>query len=167
METERRPTPPVAYIPRIRDNYERLGYKPYSWVTNAEAPPWATPSRPVSDCRLGLAASGGVYACGHVAFHYRDDTSVREIRTDVETAKLRATHFAYDLRAARRDPNVVFPLDPLRRLVKERFLGGLADRFHTFMGGIYSARRAAEEVAPALAARFLEDKVDLVLLVPV
>jgi hypothetical protein len=35
------------------------------------------------------------------------------------------------------------------------------------MGGIYSARRVTEELAPALAARFREDGVDAVLLVPV
>ncbi|HEX9205280.1 MAG TPA: glycine/sarcosine/betaine reductase selenoprotein B family protein [Candidatus Deferrimicrobiaceae bacterium] len=158
---------PVEYIPRIRENYARLGYKPYNWVVNADTPPWAPLTKPLSQCRLGLAASGGIYATGQVAFHYRDDSSLREIRTDLDTRDLRATHFAYDLTDARTDPNVVFPLDPLRRLVRERFLGSLASRFHTFMGGIYSARRVTEELAPALAARFREDAVDAVLLVPV
>ena len=158
---------PVEYIPRIRENYARLGYKPYNWVVNADTPPWAPLSKPLSQCRLGLAASGGIYATGQVAFHYRDDSSLREIRTDLDTRDLRATHFAYDLTDARTDPKVVFPLDPMRRLVRERFLGSLASRFHTFMGGIYSARRVTEELAPALAARFREDAVDAVLLVPV
>jgi D-proline reductase (dithiol) PrdB len=158
---------PVDYIPRIRDNYANLGYKPYNWVTNADTPPWAPLSKPLSRCRLGLAASGGIYRTGQVAFHHRDDVSTREIPADADTRELRATHFAYDLSGARTDPNVVFPLDPLRRLVREGFLGGLAGRFHTFMGGIYSARRVTEELAPALAARFREDGVDAVLLVPV
>ncbi len=158
---------PVEYIARIRDNYARLGYKPYNWVVNAEAPPWAPLSKPLSQCRLGLAASGGVYLKGQVAFHYKDDTSVRDIPTDVDTKALRATHFAYDLTDARTDPNVVFPIDTLRRLVREGILGGLAARFHTFMGGIYSARRVVEQLAPALLSRFREDAVDAVLLVPV
>ena len=158
---------PVEYIARIRDNYARLGYKPYNWVVNAEAPPWAPLAKPLSQCRLGLAASGGIYLKGQVAFHYKDDTSVRDIPTDVDTKALRATHFAYDLTDARTDPNVVFPIDTLRRLVREGFLGGLAARFHTFMGGIYLARRVAEQLAPALLERFREDAVDAVLLVPV
>ena len=158
---------PVEYISRIRDNYARLGYKPYSWVRNADIPPWAPLSKPLSECRLGLAASGGIYAAGQVAFHYKDDISIREIPANVDTKDLRATHFAYDLSDARTDPNVVFPVDTLRRLVREGFLGGLAGRFHTFMGGIYSARRVTEVLAPALAARFREDGVDAVLLVPV
>jgi D-proline reductase (dithiol) PrdB len=102
-----------------------------------------------------------------VAFHYKDDLSIREIPTDTDVRELRATHFAYDLTDARTDPNTVCPIDPLRRLAREGFLGSLAPRFHTFMGGIYSARRVAEELAPALAARFREDGVDAVLLVPV
>ena len=158
---------PVDYIPRIRDNYARLGYRPYNWVRNADTPPWAPLSRPLSECRLGVAASGGIYVKGQVAFHHKDDISLREIPADVDTKDLRATHFAYDLSDARKDPNVVFPVDPLRRLVRERFLGSLAGRFHTFMGGIYSARRVTEELAPTLAARFREDGVDAVLLVPV
>src|SRR5512147_2800591 len=119
---------PVDYISRIRDNYSRLGYKTYNWVANPDTPPWASLTKPLSQCRLGLAASGGIYATGQVAFHYRDDSSLREIRTDLDTRDLRATHFAYDLTDARTDPNVVFPLDPLRRLVRERFLGSLASR---------------------------------------
>lgn len=158
---------PVDYIPRIRDNYARLGYKPYNWVVHREDAPWAPLSRPLSQCRLGLAASGGIYVAGQVAFHHKDDTSFREIPADVDTRELRATHFAYDLSDARTDPNVVFPIDTLRRLVRDRFLGGLASHFYTFMGGIYSSRRVIEDLAPRLTERFLEDGVDAVLLVPV
>ena len=158
---------PVDYIPRIRDNYARLGYKAYNWVVNRDIAPWAPLRKPLSKCRLGLAASGGIYVAGQAAFHYKDDTSHREIPTYVDAKVLRATHFAYDLSDARTDPNVVFPIDTLRRLVREGFLGGLADRFYTFMGGIYSSRRVTEDLAPRLTARFLEDGVDAVLLVPV
>jgi len=167
MEARHGSRPPVEYIPRIRDNYARLGYKPYQWVVNADPPPWTPPAKPLSECRLGLVASGGIYLSGQVAFHYKDDGSLREIPADADVKDLRATHFAYDLCNARKDPNVVFPVDALRRLVREGFLGGLADRFHTFMGGIYSARRVAEELAPALTGRLQEDAVDIALLVPV
>ena len=128
---------------------------------------WAPLRKPLSECRLGLAASGGVYAVGQVAFHHKDDVSYREIPADVDTKDLRATHFAYDLSAARTDPNVVFPIDTLRRLVREGFLGGISSRLYAFMGGIYSSRRVSEDLAPRLTARFLEDGVDAVLLVPV
>ena len=161
------PPAPVEYIPRIRENYARLGYAPYKWVVNEDPPPWAPLTKPLSKCRLGLAASGGIYVAGQVAFHYKDDTSHREIQTDVETSALRATHFAYDLSAARMDPNAVFPIDTLRRLVREAVVGSLASRFQSFLGGIYSARRVTRELAPRLLQRLREEKVDAVLLVPV
>lgn len=165
--TPSRSTAPVAYIPRIRDNYARLGYAPYKWVVNEDPPPWTPLSKPLSKCRLGLAASGGIYVAGQVAFHYKDDTSHREIPADVGTSALRATHFAYDLSAARTDPNVVFPIDTLRRLAREGIVGSLASRFQSFLGGIYSARRVTGELAPRLLQRLREEKVDAVLLVPV
>jgi D-proline reductase (dithiol) PrdB len=159
---------PIEYITRIRENYAGLGYKPYAWVDNrSEPPPWTPVAKPLAECRLGLVASGGIYVSGQVAFHWRDDTTFREVPNDVPTAELRATHFAYDLTDARRDPNVVFPIDTLRRLVGEGVVGSLAPTAYTFMGGIYSARRVAEELAPRLTERLLAARVDAVLLVPV
>ena len=159
---------PIEYITRIRENYARLGYKLYAWVDKrSEPPPWAPLAKPLAECRLGLVASGGIYVSGQVAFHWRDDTTFREVPTDVPTVELRATHFAYDLTDARRDPNVVFPIDALRRLVAERVVGSLAEVAYTFMGGIYSARRVAEELAPLLTERLRAARVDAVLLVPV
>lgn len=159
--------PPVEYMTRIRDNYAKLGYPPYQWVVNQEPPPWQPLRKPLSACRVGLIASGGIYVTGQVAFHFKDDASFRTIPTDVQTADLRTAHFAYDQTDARRDPNVVCPIDTLRRLVREGVIGGLAEHAYTFMGGIYSSRRVRDELAPQLTARLLAEKVDVVLLVPV
>lgn len=160
-------TQPVDYITRITDNYAKLGYKPYQWVTNSATPPWTPLRKPLSQCRLGLVASGGIYASGQVAFHFKDDVSFRAIPTTIKTSELRTAHFAYDQTDARKDPNVVFPLDTLRRLVQEGVVGALAKNFFTFMGGIYSARRVAEELVPCITESLLAEKVDVALLVPV
>lgn len=159
--------PPIDYIARTLAVYSDLGYPSYRWVENEERPPWAPVTKPLAESRLGLVASGGIYRRGQIAFHYRDDTSYREIDTTTPTSELRATHFAYDLTDARRDINVVFPLGTLRGLVGEGLLGGLGPRAYTFMGGIYSARKMRDLLAPAIAARLVEDEVDLALLVPV
>ena len=158
---------PVDYIPRIQEKYATEGYPSYRWVVHADLPPWQPLRRPLAASRLGLVASGGIYVTGQVAFHYKDDTSFRVIPTDVKTADLRATHFAYDLTDARQDPNVVFPIDTLRGLVSEGVIGALAAHAYTFMGGIYSARRVQEELAPQLTTHLLAEHVDAVLFVPV
>ena len=97
----------------------------------------------------------------------RDDASYRVVPTDVPTDELRATHFAYDVRDARSDVNVVFPIDTLRGLVADGVVGSLTDEAYTFMGGIYSARRVREQLAPALVQRMIDQRADAVLLVPV
>lgn len=158
---------PVEYMTRIRDNYAKLGYKPYQWVTNEEPPPWQPLRKSLSQCRLGLIASGGIYVTGQVAFHFKDDASFRAIPTKVRTSDLRTAHFAYDQTDARQDPNVVFPIDTLRHLVKEGVIGSLTEHAYTFMGGIYSSRRVRDELAAQLTERMLAEKAEVVLLVPV
>ena len=114
-----------------------------------------------------MICTGGIYVTGQTAFHFKDDTTYRAIPTDVDTSELRATHFAYDLTDARKDINVVFPIEQLRAMINENSLGSLASNAYTLMGGIYSTRRVVEELIPALVDRVLADEVDVVLLVPV
>ena len=160
------PRPPVDYIERTRAQYDALGYPPYQWVRNADTPPFEPVSKPLAESRIGLIASGGIYRKGQIAFHYRDDTSFRAIPADTGADALRVAHFAYDVTDARADPNVVFPLEALRAEVREGGIGAVGPDAYTFMGGIYSARKVRDVLAPALAGRMEEDAADAVVLVP-
>ncbi len=159
--------PPVDYIPRITAQYKGLGYGEYRWVHSDTAPPWTALSKPLSQARLGVIATGGIYAAGQTAFHYKDDTTYRAIPTDTPTEALRATHFAYDLTDAREDINCVLPIDALRDAVSSNAIAELGPNTYTLMGGIYSTRRVTEELIPELVKRCHEDALDAVLLVPV
>ena len=161
------PNNPVDYIARTRQQYVSLGYPPYRWVQNEGRPPFTPLGKPLSQCRVGLVASGGIYRTGQVAFHYRDDFSFRVIPADTPTSELRATHFAYDLTDARSDPNSVFPLETLRNLAAEGRIGELGAKAYAFMGGIYSARLVRDHLAPTIAERLQKDGVEAALLVPV
>jgi len=158
---------PVDYIAQTRQTYSSLGYPEYRWAHNPGAPPWTPVTKALRDSTVALIASGGIYAHGQVAFTHKDDTSHREIPTDIDLAALRVTHFAYDQANARRDPNVVLPLRPLRSLVADGTIAGLTSHALTFMGGIYSQRRLREELIPVLVERVARMEADLVLLVPV
>jgi hypothetical protein len=150
-----------------RRRYERLGYQPYQWARSETLPPWWPMAKPLKESRLGVVASSGVYVAGQVAYHYKDDDSLRAIPKSVEIAKLRFAHVTeHFLKDARRDPNCLFPIDPLRRLEGEGFIGALADPLWSCMGGIYSQRRARENLAPALARALKDQKVDAALLIP-
>lgn len=159
--------PPVRYIDRTKAQYDALGYGSYTWAHNPEPPAIAALPRPLSELRLGVIATGGIYASGQTAFTFKDDVTYRAIPSDTPAADLRATHFAYDLTDARRDINVVFPIDALRAMVADGELGALAPNLFTCMGGIYSQRRVRDELAPALVERCRRDEIDAVLLVPV
>ena len=159
--------PPVDYIPRITAQYSGLGYGEYQWLESQNAPAWTPLTKPLSDSKVGLICTGGIYSAGQTAFHFKDDTSYRAIPTDVDVEDLRATHFAYDLTDARKDINVVFPVEQLRTMVDEGVIDSIAPDAYTLMGGIYSTRRVREELIPALVDRVLADDVDVVLLVPV
>ena len=157
----------IDYIAQTRESYEQLGYDAYRWATEAEPSALVALVKPLRDSKVALVASGGIYQVGQIAFHHRDDTSHRRIPTDVATADLRISHFAYDKTAARTDPNVVFPIDALRRLVADGEVGSLTSHALTFMGGIYSQRRLREELIPDLTAEIEAMEPDVVLLVPV
>jgi D-proline reductase (dithiol) PrdB len=157
----------VDHIQQTRDSYAQLGYDSYRWAEEPEPSAFVHPAKPLAESKVALIASGGIYQVGQVAFHHRDDTSYRRIPTDCDITDLRTSHFAYDMTDARIDPNVVFPLDALRRLVAQGTIGSLTSHALTFMGGIYSQRRLREELIPALTDEVAAMEADVVLLVPV
>ena len=154
---------PIEYIPRTRELYSI--HEPYRWVFNEDAP-WTPLTKPLSECRVALASSAGVYRVDQVPFHARDDTSIREIPKDVAVGDLRVAHFGYRTEDAKKDPNCVFPVERLRELEGEGFIGELADPAYTFMGGIYSARRVRHEVAVQFVDLLTAARVDLLYIVP-
>lgn len=158
---------PVDYIQVTRDSYALLGFDSYRWADNPEPAALVRPAKPLSDSKVVLIASGGVYRVGDIGFTHKDDLSHREIPVDTPTSDLRVTHFAYDQTSAKADPNSVFPIDALRRMVADGEVGSMADVALTFMGGIYSQRRLHETLIPALVDRVRELDADLALLVPV
>lgn len=157
---------PVAYMETIRARYERLGYTPYRWFVADQPPPWQAVSKPLSALRLGLLSTAGAYALGQRAYHYKDDTSIREIPVTTPRAALRFSHITENyLVDAKRDPNCILPLDTLRRLVAAGRIGRLAERVFSCMGGVYSQRRVREETAPAVLEAARRADIEALLLV--
>ncbi len=159
--------PPFDYIASITDRYQRLGYQTYRWFRAEEPPAFVPLSKPLSECKLGVVSTAGVYVKGQVAYCYKDDISFRAIPKSTPVSEIRFSHITENyLPDARRDANCVFPIEPLRRLEAEGVVGQVADELFSCMGGIYSQRRVREELIPALTAEFARQEVDVVLLVP-
>jgi len=151
----------------IAARYTKLGYTPYRWFAADSAPPWTPVTRPLGATRLGVLSTCGAYALGQVAYHYKDDTSLRRIPAAIAASELRFSHITENyLVDAKRDPECMLPLRALHSLVQSGELGALAAHVYTCMGGVYSQRRVREEVAPAVAAAMRDEAVDAVLLIP-
>ncbi|TXL80408.1 hypothetical protein FHP25_05095 [Vineibacter terrae] len=158
---------PVRYIEAITQRYASLGYAPYRWYVADEKPPVAPLRKPLAESRLGLLTTSGCYVAGQVAFHYKDDASVRRIPMDTPPEQLRFAHITENyLESARRDPQCLVPLAALRRLRDEGMVGSLADDAVSCMGGIYSQRRVREELIPQIEGILKQQAVDVALLVP-
>ncbi len=158
---------PVQYIQATINRYTKLGYEPYRFFHADEAPPWSALNKPLSQCRLGVVTTSGTYVEGQVAFFYKDDTSIRIIPKDTPSETLRFSHVTeHYLDNARQDPNTVIPLDSLLRLERDGVVGEVANDVLSCMGGIYSQRKVRDELAPALLEQFVQQQVDVVVLVP-
>jgi D-proline reductase (dithiol) PrdB len=154
---------PVAYIPRTRELYN--DFIPYRWVIN-HAPPSFTPlKKPIRESRIALISSGGIMYRDQPRFH-REDASYRRIPKNAHRDELNVWHFGYPTGDAEKDPNCVFPLERMRELEQAGVIGELIDPAFSFMGGIYSARKVRDELAPQIAHELKRAHADAFYLVP-
>ena len=114
-----------------------------------------------------MLCTAGTYVKGQVAYYYKDDTSIRAIPKSTPVSEIRFSHLTEQyLPAARKDPNCVFPIEPLARLEAEGVVGEVADELFSCMGAVYSQRRTREELTPRIVERFEAQNVDLAFLIP-
>jgi len=149
----------------------RLFLKTYAW-RKIDPVPFAQVKRPVAESRVGLVSSAGFVLPGQEGF---DDTvrggdpSFRVIPADSDPSTFLESHKsdAFDHAGIRDDPNLAFPLTRMHELRAQGRIGAVAPRHLSCMGSITAPGRLIRDTAPAAAEIFVEDEVDLALLVPV
>jgi D-proline reductase (dithiol) PrdB len=143
--------------------------------------PFATLRKPLREATVALFSSGAIYLDDQEPYYPVDLTykqAVREVRKATERLpslrvipaetpeeRLRVGHVAYDIRAAQKDINVIFPLTRLRELVQEGVIGALAERNYSYHG-LTNIPRLMQESAPQWAQMLRDDGVDAVFLTP-
>ena len=103
---------------------------------------------------VALVTAGGVHLREQETFNIADelgDLTYRVFADDVDSAQLMVTHHHYDHTDADRDINVVFPIDVLRDLAAEGFIGGLARKHVGYMGYTMQLKAMYEGTAPQIA----------------
>ena len=128
--------------------------------------------RPLPESRGTLVTTAALHPPGATPFDpgvRGGDWSYRELPGDVEVARLITSHRSrsFDRSGIQRDPNLGFPLDPLRALAARGEVGPPSPRHFSFMGSITAPGRLRRESAPEVARKIREDGADWALLVPV
>ncbi|MDO8691249.1 MAG: glycine/sarcosine/betaine reductase selenoprotein B family protein [Dehalococcoidia bacterium] len=155
----------VAYIPMVRAKYR--DQPPYQWTVN-ETSPWTPFEKDLANCRVALISTSGAYIANQQEpfGRVKNDLSFREIPSDID-ARLLAISHKFAQPDAEEDINCTFPIERLRDLEQERFIGELAPTAYTCMGRIFIRSKLNHEMGPWLIERLRQEKVDVALLVPV
>ena len=93
--------------------------------------PFTPFERELSKSTIAIVTAGGVHLKDQVPFNIGDelgDLGYREIPQDVDSKDLMVSHHHYDHSDADEDINVVFPIDVLRDLQAEGFIGDIAKK---------------------------------------
>ncbi|MBU2026467.1 MAG: glycine/sarcosine/betaine reductase selenoprotein B family protein [Pseudomonadota bacterium] len=139
---------------------------PYQWTENVSAP-WTPITKPLSESRVALISSGGIYRKDQPPFKPdKNDLTFREIPADTDAGDLRISHDYYEHSDAEKDVNCVFPIERMRELAADGFIGSLPEIHFTFMGRIFRKTQLLNEMIPGLIARLKALGVDLAFLVP-
>jgi len=149
----------------------KLFLKAYRW-RRIDPVPWVPLKKPLKDSRAAIISSAGLVGPDQEPFDDSirgGDFSFREIPADTDVFTLTDTHRSdlYDHSGLQQDPNLAFPLDRLRELVKSGRISSLNRRHLSFMGSITAPGRLIKKTAPAAVGKLVEDGVDIALLVPV
>jgi D-proline reductase (dithiol) PrdB len=125
----------------------------------------------LSQSTIALLTTGGFHLKEEPAFNMSDDKgdpSYREIDVNLPPERFMITHDYYDHKDAEVDRNVVFPIERLKELSAEGFVGGLHRYAYSFMGHVADDTHIPklEENARAVARKLTAAGVRVALLTP-
>ena len=142
---------------------------PGSMITRDALVPLARLQKPLSESRLTFVSTAGVQPRGSMPFdtvHPVGDYTFRRVPSDSKPADLEIHQLKYPTVGAKRDLNVIFPIERLQELVAEGFIGGLTENFYSFIGYNMDAERLERTLAEDIASAVEAEKPDVVLLAP-
>lgn len=117
---------------------------------------------------VALVTAAGVHSRDQEPFNIADDLgdlTYRVMSEDAAGDGLMVTHHHYDHADADEDVNVVFPIDVLRELSEEGFIGGIARKHIGFMGYTMRLKEMYDNTAPSIASEIDKgSRADIVLL---
>ncbi len=115
-----------------------------------------------------IVSTAGAHLKTQEPYNLKGDTTYRVISGDVQVADLTVTHGAplhdYNWEEPRRDPNTIFPIDRLRELAAENYIGGVSDKHLSMMGYAMRLNEINTVTVPAIAKEVDHSRADAVIL---
>ena len=136
----------------------------------ADDVPWAPPAKPLAQCRVALVASSVCVVRGDPRDYDGVEIGVpllREFDGHLDTGELlRSCRGRPGDGAANLERNVALALDGLRAAAGDGRIGELGSRHLALHGPTAATPAELRKVAPEVARRLVDDRVDVALLVP-
>ena len=122
--------------------------------------PWAPFKKRLSESKVAVLSTGGIYVDGQAPFDTNGDWSFREIPLDTPLDKLRVAHTHYDTIGVAEDVDAVLAIHRLLDLKADGFIGEAQSPTYSFMGYIPDPSGLIEATGPEVAEKLKESKVD-------
>ena len=163
---------PLAYIERIRNYYQALGYgAPYEWARQDDVP-FASLQKPLVEARIGIVTTAALFQPnsgdqGPGAPLNGASKFFRVYANAIDPfPDLRIAHVAIDrAHTTASDIASYFPLTAMIKLASTGYIGSVSPRFYGLPTN-RSQRTTRDIDSPALLAFCKQDSVDAIVLVP-
>jgi len=142
---------------------------PGAMITKDDFVPLARLKKPLGEARLTFISSAGVQPVETMPFdvvHPVGDFSFRRVPSNSAVDELAIHQIKYPTNGAAKDLNVIFPIERLRELAAEKFIGALTPNFFSFIGYNMDAAGFERTLAEDLADAVVAERADAVLLCP-
>jgi D-proline reductase (dithiol) PrdB len=133
-----------------------------------KAIPYTPLDKNLSELTIAIVSTAGAHLLEQEPFDTDGDASYRIITDEATTDQFTVTHGApkehYNTDEPKKDINVIFPLDRLRELVNEGFIGAINNKHISMMGYAMRLKKILDETIPQIAKEITKSKADAVLL---
>ena len=96
--------------------------------------PWASFKKRLSESKIAILTTGGVYVEGQKPFNTDGDSSYREIPLGTPADQFRIAHTHYDTTGVAEDINAVFAIHRLQEIIRDGIVAESSTLAYSFMG---------------------------------
>ncbi len=154
-------------VDMLLTKYANKPYKTEVVMPNHEEIPIPVLTKPLSECRIGLVTDGGLVPFGNPDHQVPTNSkaykrySIDGLDT-LEAKDWEVSHQGYNNAFVLADPNRLVPVDALRKLVKEGFIGSLDEAFYS-TAGVMTPMEKCKEFGEGIAKDLKTDMCDAVI----